>query len=133
MEQGSVLAKEDERFVVHKSGSVLREIPALKVDQILVFGNIQITTPAMQFCLLEDIPIFLLSSRGRYYGVIESMATDKVLLHREQFTRVSEPAFVLDLSREIVRGKLANSRTLLLRAARRGAAFGCRCATKPLA
>jgi CRISPR-associated protein Cas1 len=55
-----------------------------------------------------------------------------VLLHREQFTRVSEPAFVLDLSREIVRGKLANSRTLLLRAARRGAGDAVRSAAAAL-
>jgi CRISPR-associated protein Cas1 len=126
MEQGTVLAKEDERFVVYKSGAILRKIPALKVDQILVFGNIQITTPAMQFCLREDIPIFLLSSRGRYYGVIESLATDKVLLHRDQFMRLTEPDFVLHVSREIVRGKVANTRTLLLRAARKGASGAVR-------
>ena len=132
MEQGAVLAKEDERFVVRKNGAILRKIPALKVDQILVFGNIQITTPAMQFCLMEDIPIFLLSSRGRYYGAIESLATDKVLLHRDQFARMTEPDFVLHVSREIVRGKVANTRTLLLRAARRGASDTVRAATLTL-
>ena len=119
MEQGSVLGKEDERFVVRKEGAVLRKIPALKVDQILVFGNVQITTPAMQFCLREDIPIFLLSSRGRFYGVVESFATDKVLLHRDQFARVADPAFILQVARQLVRGKIANCRTLLLRASRR--------------
>jgi len=132
MEQGAVLAKEDERFVVRKNSAILSKVPALKVDQILVFGNIQITTPAMQFCLMEDIPIFLLSSRGRYYGVIESLATDKVLLHRDQFVRVTEPAFVLQVSREIVRGKVANTRTLLLRATRKGASDAVREATTML-
>jgi CRISPR-associated protein Cas1 len=120
MEQGAELAKEDERFVVRKEGATLREIPALKVHQVIIFGNVRITTPAMQFCLMEDIPIFLLSSRGRYYGAIESTATEKVLLHRDQFARAADPAFVLNLSREIVRGKIANTRTLLLRAARKG-------------
>jgi len=120
MEQGAELAKEDERFVVRKQGAILHKIPALKVDQILVFGNVHITTPAMQFCLLEDIPVFLLSSRGRYYGVIESMATDKVLLHRDQYARVTDAPFTLQVSREMVRGKVANARTLLLRVARRG-------------
>jgi len=119
MEQGSELAKEDERFLIRKSGDILREIPALKVDQILIFGNIRITTPAMHFCLIEGIPIFLLSSRGRYFGVIESTATDKVTLHRDQFTKAADPKFVLALSREIVRGKVTNARTLLLRFARR--------------
>ena len=119
MEQGAVLGKEDERFVVRKGGAILRKIPALKVDQILVFGNVQITTPAMQFCLFEDIPIFLMSSRGRYYGVVESSATDKVLLHRDQFARLADPDFGLQVARELARGKLANSRHLLMRSARR--------------
>ncbi|ETX03376.1 MAG: hypothetical protein ETSY2_33635 [Candidatus Entotheonella gemina] len=132
MEQGAVLAKENERFVVRKSGAVLRKIPALKVDQILVFGNVQITTPAMHFCLLEDIPIFLLSSRGRYYGVVESSATDKVLLHRDQFARMAEPGFGLQIARELVRGKVANSRALLLRSARRRSHEGLRLAANAL-
>ena len=132
MEQGAVLAKEDERFVVRKSGAILRKIPALKVDQILVFGNVQITTPAMHFCLLEDIPIFLLSSRGRYYGVVESSATDKVLLHRDQFTRMAEPDFGLHVARELVRGKVVNSRALLLRSARRRGSESLRLAAEAL-
>jgi CRISPR-associated protein Cas1 len=132
MEQGAELAKEDERFVVRKHGATLQQIPALKVDQILVFGNVRITTPAMQFCLLEDIPVFLLSSRGRYYGVLESTATDKVLLHRDQFTRAADPTFVLHVSREMVRGKVANVRTLLLRAARKGGSDLLRSATVAL-
>ncbi len=118
MEQGSVLAKEDERFVVKKQGAPLQEIPAIKVDQILVFGNIQITTPALQFCLIEEIPIILLSSRGRYYGVVESVGPERVFLQREQFTRAADPEFCLQVSREIVRGKIANTRLLLRRYAR---------------
>lgn len=87
MEHGCVLGKESERLVVRKNGAVLQEVPAIKVDQILVFGNSQITTQAMAFCLLERIPIVLLSGRGRYYGVIDSLDADPVLLQRDQFQR----------------------------------------------
>ena len=77
-------------LVVKKAGEVLREIPAIKVDQALVFGNAQITTPAMNFCLKEKIPIVLLSSAGRYYGVVDAFDTDPVLLHRDQFLQAEE-------------------------------------------
>lgn len=120
MEQGAELAKENERFLVRKGGACLADIPVMKVDQILAFGNVRLTTPAMQFCLMEDIPIFLLSSRGRYYGVIESSSRDKVSLHREQFLRASDPKWTLNVSRELMRGKLSNTRTLLQRIVRRG-------------
>ncbi|MGH8542967.1 MAG: CRISPR-associated endonuclease Cas1 [Gammaproteobacteria bacterium] len=119
MEHGCVLGKESERLVVRKNGAVLQEIPAIKVDQILVFGNSQITTQAMAFCLIERIPIVLLSGRGRYYGVIDSLDTDPVLLQRDQFLRSAEPEFCLGLARAIVTGKLQNMRLILRRYARK--------------
>ncbi|MGH8566479.1 MAG: reverse transcriptase domain-containing protein, partial [Gammaproteobacteria bacterium] len=87
MEQGAELGKEYERFMVRKRDTAPIEVPAIKVDQILIFGNVRITTPAMQFCLIEEIPIFLLSSRGQYYGVVESAKSDQVTLHARQFAR----------------------------------------------
>jgi CRISPR-associated protein Cas1 len=115
MEQGCVLSKEGERFVLSKDGVLLRVIPAIKIDLILVFGNIQITTPALQFCLVRDIPIVLLSSRGRYYGTVEAVGTDRVLLQRDQFLRAADPAFCLAVGRELSHGKIAGSRLLLRR------------------
>jgi len=119
MEQGAELGKEYERFIVRKRDTAPIEVPAIKVDQILIFGNVHITTPAMQFCLIEEIPIFLLSSRGQYYGVVESAKSDQGTLHARQFARTADPVFALGFSRGVVRGKLGNARTLLLRLGRR--------------
>lgn len=119
MEQGVELGREARRFVVRRKGEVVRKIPAMKVDQIMVFGNIGITTPAMHFCLKEDIPVFLLSRGGQYRGVVESPQADRVLLHRDQFARATDPSFCLAVAREIVVGKLSNTRSLLMRAARK--------------
>lgn len=118
VEQGAVLAKTDERFVISKDRTTLREVPAIKVDQIMVFGNVQLTTPAMKFCLTQGIPIVLLSSRGRYFGAIESTNTDQVLLHRDQFVRAADPTYCLRTARAIVRGKVTNERVVLQRYAR---------------
>jgi len=118
-EQGSVLARDDERLVVKKEGEILLEVPAAKIDQIFVFGNCTITTPAMTYCLKEDIPIVLLSSRGSYYGVIDSPLGDNVSLHRQQFTRAADPEFCLATAKVIIAAKLHNSRLLLQRHQRR--------------
>jgi CRISPR-associated protein Cas1 len=119
LQHGQVLGKESERLVIRANGRVKAEIPAIKVDQIMVFGNAQITTQAMRFCLRERIPIYLLSAGGRYYGVVDSFDTDPVLLQQAQFRKADDAAFCLKLARELVRGKIANSRTLLLRTARK--------------
>lgn len=118
LEHGSVLGKESERFVIRYQGEVKQEIPAIHVDQIMVFGNAQITTQAMQFSLQKRIPIFLLSGQGHYYGVVDSFDTEPVLLHREQFLRAADDAFCQRLSVAVLRGKLCNSRLLLQRFSR---------------
>ena len=119
LQHGQVLGKESERLIVRQEQKIVREIPAIKVDQIMVYGNAQITTQAMQFCLQEQIPIYLLSGQGHYYGVIDSFDTEPVLLQREQFLRADDSAFCLKLGIALVQGKIANSRLMLQRLARR--------------
>ncbi len=51
LEHGTVLGKQSERFVVRRKKEIIRVIPAIKVDQIFVFGMVQLTTQVMQFCL----------------------------------------------------------------------------------
>ena len=119
LEHGYVLGKESERFTIRKAGRIIHRIPAIKVDQIMIFGNAQITTQAMHFCLRSKIPIYLLSGRGRFYGVVDGFDTDPVLLHRDQFNRAEDPDFCLELAHEFIRGKIANSRVILLRYSRK--------------
>ena len=118
-EQGSLLARQDERLLVKKDDEVLLDVPAAKVDQIFIFGRCAITTPAMTFCLERQIPIVLMSSRGQYYGVVDSPIGDHVTIHRMQFERAADRVFCLDTAKSIVRIKLANSRVLLQRHQRR--------------
>ncbi len=116
---GVVLGKELERFTIRRAGKVVQRILAIKVDQVMVYGNIQITTQAMQFCITEKIPIFLLSGHGKFYGIIDGFDTDPVLLHRDQFNRAADTQFCLDLAKALLKGKLTNSRVLLRRQKRR--------------
>jgi CRISPR-associated protein Cas1 len=118
-EQGAILAREVERLLVKKDGVTLLEVPAAKIDQIFIFGNCTVTTPAMTYCLKEEIPIILLSSRRNYYGVIDSPLSDNVSLHRLQFSRAADPTFTLQTAKTIVAAKLHNCRFLLQRHQRR--------------
>ena len=46
-EQQSIIRKTSDRLVVEKEGNVLMEIPCLKLDTVLIFGNVQVTTQAL--------------------------------------------------------------------------------------
>ncbi len=119
VEPGTVLGKEDEKFKVSRKGEVIREIPVFKVNQVLLFGPIQITTQAMEFCLLRDIPVILLSSSGRYYGTIESFRGMKVSAHRRQFEARTDAHKALAVSRGIISAKIGNAKVVIQRYARK--------------
>lgn len=115
LEQGSVLKKEDEHFIIAKDGKSLKEIPAIKVDQIFVFGNIQITTQAMKFCLERSVPLLLLSCGGSYFGSIEAFGNVAPELHRSQFMIADDTETALGFCRSVIHAKIHNGRVLLQR------------------
>jgi CRISPR-associated protein Cas1 len=114
-EQGSLVRKESERFLVEKSGKLLTEIHAKKVEQILLFGNIALTTPVMQYCLKENIPVAMLSQNGTYFGRLEATTADNAEAHRFQYLRSLDEAFSLEFAQKIVAAKIHNSRIHILR------------------
>ncbi len=118
-EQGTVLSKAGERFILTLNGNVLKEIPSIRVDIIMVFGSIQITTPAMQFCLSENIPIIFVSGNGKYYGSLESTNKVSVLIHKRQFDLLNDQQKSLDLAQTVIKAKIHNQRVVLQRYGKR--------------
>lgn len=107
-EQGAVLQKTGERLVVEKDGQVLLDIPAAKVEGVLIFGNVQFTTQAVQLLLRQGIELALFTRRGRLLGQLTSPFTKNIDLRRAQYARAGDPAFVLAQAQALVAGKLAN-------------------------
>ncbi len=70
-EQGATLTKTDGRIVIRKDKRILQDIPAIHGDQIVVFGNAHLTTPAIKFVLDQSIDVAYLSSHGRYRGRLQ--------------------------------------------------------------
>lgn len=118
-EQGSSLGRHGDRLVVSKDKRTLIDLPARHIDQIFIFGRVQITSAAMAFCLTCGVPVHLFSGRGRYYGVLRRVEKSSHLIHRAQFTKLEDSSERLAFSRAIVKTKLSNSRTFLASHARR--------------
>jgi len=118
-EQGSILKKEGERLIVTKGDLELIDLPALKIQQIILFGSCSITPAAMQFCLRAKIPIILLSSRGKYFGRLESTQADSAGLERLQILRSLDSEFTLSFARDILTAKIRNNKVFLQRHHRR--------------
>lgn len=117
--QGGKLRYRGRRLVVEKDGEQIAAIPAVHVSQVLIFGNVSMTTPAIAFLLEQGIDVAFLTMRGRYRGRLVGPTGGNSRLRLRQYRRVTEPAWALEVARAVVQTKLHNMRTLLRRYARR--------------
>ncbi len=117
-EQGSTLRKTSRRLVVTKENRVLLEVPEFKIERVLVFGNVQLTTQVIAFLLTNGIETSFLSVRGKLKGKLTPLESKNVFLRIEQYEKAKDEQFRLALAKIIVERKLKNGKTLLLRYAR---------------
>ena len=117
--QGAKLRYRTRRLVVEKDGKQIAAVPAVHVEQVLVFGNVVLTTPAISYLLESGVDTIFLTLRGRYKGRLVGATGGNGRLRLRQYERVVDPEWALEMARAIVQTKLHNTRTLLRRYARR--------------
>lgn len=112
--QGAKIRREGRRLIV----CTLDDSRTLFVDeleQLLLFGNVQLTPQARFLLLREGIDTIFLRADGRYMGRLESEECKNVFLRKKQFLLSDNKEFCLSVAREIVQAKLHNQATLLAR------------------
>jgi CRISP-associated protein Cas1 len=115
LEQNVTVAKEGGRLLIKKEGAVSSTIHLFKLDQVVLFGNILMTPAVIQYLLREGIDTAFMTQRGRYLGRLQSALGKNILLRREQFIKMEDQGFCLKTAKLIVKGKLTNLRTVLMR------------------
>jgi CRISP-associated protein Cas1 len=123
-QQGAKLQKEHGQFVLSRPEQDNIKIPMAEVEQVMVFGNVQITTPTIAACLNRQIPVVFLSQSGTYRGHLWSAGTEDYRAAAIQFDRLNDHAWQLTVARELVVGKVWNAKQLLLKLNRRRASEG---------
>lgn len=114
-EQGSKLGCHGERFVVTRSTKTLIDLSYHNVEQIFIFGRVQITAAAMSFCLVHKIPVYLFSGKGSYYGALRTVPGDSVFLRKKQYEASQNLETVRRFAQSIVKGKIQNYKNFLQR------------------
>lgn len=114
-EQGSKLTKTSKRLIVEKDDQVLLELQEFKVDQVLIFGNVQVSTQALGFLLTNDIPLTFFTIHGQMKGRLVPVESKNVYLRLRQYERFQDEGFKVFLSHTIVCTKLKNMKAVLMR------------------
>src|SRR5258706_104954 len=112
---GLHVGRSDEVLKIRDKEKVIEEIRVNDVCHIGLFGNIQISTQAIQLLCEKEAPVTYFSMGGWFYGITHGHVLKNVLTRIDQFQRAREPEFCLRLARTFVQGKVRNHRTLLMR------------------
>ncbi|MEI6046660.1 MAG: type I-D CRISPR-associated endonuclease Cas1d [Chloroflexota bacterium] len=123
-EQQAWVGREGECLIVHiperdgdKRTSRERKmpVPLTKIEEVMVMGDITLTTPALVALLEARINISYLTRYGRYLGSLNPQLSKNSLLRLAQHEAHADLARRHSQARYFVVGKLQNMRTLLMR------------------
>ncbi len=128
-EQQAWVGREGECLIVHiperdeqgkPRGKLERKltVPLFKVEEVMVLGEITITTPALTRLLEARVPVTYLTRHGHYLGSLSPILTKNSILRLAQHSAYADGARRHSIARYFVVGKLRNMRTILMRYAR---------------
>jgi CRISPR-associated protein Cas1 len=112
VEQGVLLKKVSNRVVVFREKRILAEIPMLKLEGLLLYGNIQISTQCMRTLMEEEIRVSFFTRQGTFKGSLQGPMAEMASLRLRQYRCSEDPEFCLRFARSVVRGKLLSQRAI---------------------
>jgi len=112
-EQGAKLRKEGRRLVVEKEGEKLLDVPVFKIDSVLIFGNVQISTQALRLFLENGVETAFLNLSGQLKGKLSPLKAKNVYLRMGQYRLAQDEDFKVGLARKIVSNKIKNCVSIL--------------------
>ncbi len=118
MTQGTMLHLDSDTVRVVVDGETKLKAPLLRLGGIVVMGRVSISPFLIQRCAEDGRSLVWLDRRGRFKARVEGPTRGNVLLRRAQHLALSHPDRPWLIARQIVAGKIQNSRQVLLRAAR---------------
>jgi CRISPR-associated protein Cas1 len=116
--QGAYLFKEGETVVIKVEQEIRLQVPIHTISGIVCFGQVSCSPFLMGFCAENNVAISFLSEYGRFLASVRGKTSGNVLLRREQYRKADELKTSCEIAKSILTGKIANCRTVLLRALR---------------
>lgn len=100
------------------------QVPLHHLGAMVCFGNVLVSPALMHRMADEGKSVVLLDNGGRFKARLEGPVSGNIVLRQAQHRLAVDVGFALEFARAIIAGKLKNSRSLLMRAAREAADAG---------
>lgn len=115
---GAYLAKQGQSILVRVEKETRLRVPLHNLDGVVCFGRVGLSPAIMGACAEANVTISLLTQYGRFLAAVVGYSPGNVLLRREQYRVADDEAKSCCVARSIVAGKIANARSVLMRAVR---------------
>jgi CRISPR-associated protein Cas1 len=114
-EQGAVVRKKGGLLQIMKGKDTLKELPLMKIEQLVLVGNVQVTTQAGKYMVGQGIDVVFLTTTGTFNYRYDKSETKFANLRRQQINLCNNPQRSMEIARQIVVGKINNQRVVLQR------------------
>jgi len=118
MTQGAYLSLDHETVKVEVEGKVQLQVPLHHLGAIFTLGNVMMSPFVMGRCADDGRAVVILDRNGRFKCRVVGKTTGNVLLRQAQYEALSDDGRAAAIARNVVAGKVRNSRQILLRGAR---------------
>ncbi|BAH74931.1 type I-C CRISPR-associated endonuclease Cas1c [Solidesulfovibrio magneticus] len=116
--QGAYLFKDGETLAVKVEETVRLRLPIHTVAGVVCFGQVSVSPFLLGHCAENNVAVSFLTVNGKFLAKVQGPASGNVLLRRQQYRMADDTATCAATARFFLTGKLANARTVLLRALR---------------
>lgn len=118
MTAGSYLHLDNDTVRVEIERETKLRVPLHHLGGIVTVGDILISPALIGRCATDGVGLTLLDRNGRFRARVEGPVSGNVLLRQAQYEAARDPTHTLALARQMIGGKLRNSRILLQRGVR---------------
>ena len=114
-ENGSKVAVKGGCFIVECQDGSERLVPKETLESIVIFGNVYLTVPCIKECLERGIAVSMFSTKGKYFGRIESTNHVNAKRLKQQVYLSDQEEMRVQFSKKIILNKIHNQRVFLTR------------------
>lgn len=118
-EQGTRIHAEGDTLLLYRGAEVARRVRLGTIEQVLLFGRVEITSAALALLARKQVDVVFLSLQGYFRARLVGPKSPAVRLRLKQLQLAQDPAFCLRVARATIAGKILHQRQLLLRGQRR--------------
>lgn len=112
-EQGATVQKMGERILVTKNSKTLLDVPIIKIENISVIGNVQVTMQALRMLMENGIDVSYFTYGGKYLGHTGADASKNIFLRFEQYGFYLEEPRRIAMAKTIVDNKISNQEAVI--------------------